>query len=193
MSLANLKKVPAGRVLGIDCSTKSLAYAVFHNREPLLCGEVFFTGATLYERLADAHKKVPALVKAGVLKAEYIAFEAAYLGPNPQTGISLAYVYGAAMGGLMDSGMKVVTVNPLQWQSYIGNPNLKKAEKEAIKIANPGKSASWYSNANREYRKQRTLTWAKGMFEIPTDSDNVGDAIGVAWYAAHHLTAPISV
>lgn len=188
MSLANLKKTRAVRTLGIDCSTKSLAYAVFKGKKPVHCGEVFFDGANLYERLADAHKKIPALVDSGILKADYIAFEGAFLGPNPKTGLSLAYVYGAVMGALMDDGMKVVTVNPLAWQSYIGNPNLKKAEKEALKAQRPGMSASWYQNAGRELRKQRTHTWAKKYFKIESGSDNVSDAIGVAWYAVHNLT-----
>lgn len=189
MSLASLKKTKAHRVLGIDCSTKSLGFAVFERNRPVHCGEVFFRGGTLWERLNDAHNKVPKLVELGLLQADYVAFEAAYLGPNAQTGLSLAYVYGAAIGGLMSKGMEVVTVNPLTWQAYIGNPNLKKAEKELIKSQNPGKSASWYQNYNREFRKQRTHTWAKQYFDIESGSDNVSDAVGVAWYAVNNLTS----
>lgn len=189
MTLASLKKARATRVMGIDCSTKSLGFGIFDRTQPVRCGEVFFEGATLYDRLNDAHNKIPALVDDGLLVADYVAFEGAILvGNNAKVGISLAYVYGAVMGGLMKAGMQVVNVPPITWQSYIGNPNLKKHEKEAIKAANPGKSASWYQNAGREFRKQRTLQFAKQYFEIPGDSDNVGDAVGIAWYAVNQLT-----
>lgn len=188
MALADLKKTHAQRVLGIDCSTKSLAYALFDGTTPVHCGEVFFNGASLYERLSDAHRKVPPMVEAGLLKADYVGFEGAWLGPSPQTGLNLAYVYGACIGALMDDGTKVVTVQPLAWQSYIGNKALTKAEKAQIKADHPGKSESWYKNFNREFRKQRTLEFSKTHFDIKTDSDNVGDAVAVAWYTANHLT-----
>lgn len=185
--ITDLKKPPLSKVLGIDCSTKSFAFAIFDNKQPVRAGEVFFKGQNLFERLNDAHNKIPALIEAGVLEADYVAMEGAILvGNNSKTGISLAYVYGAVIGGIMRSGMSVVTVLPLTWQAFIGNPNLKKAEKEAIRAANPGKSASWYQNAGREMRKQRTLKFAKQFFDITTDSDNVGDAVGIAWYASHN-------
>jgi len=174
--------------MGIDCSTKSLAYGIFEGDEPVTCGEVQFQGASLYERLNDAHRKVPPLVKAGVLQADYIAFESAWTGPNPQVGINLAMVYGAVIGALMQAGMEVVTVPPLTWQAFIGNPNLKKAEKEQIKADHPGKSASWYSNAGRQMRKQRTLRFSQQFFKIDNGSDNVGDAVAIAYYANTQLT-----
>lgn len=187
MSIAGLKKKVVGKTLGIDCSTRSLAFAIFDGREPLRAGEIFFEGGTVFERLKDAHEKVPALMKSGILEFNHICFEGAILvGNNSKTGISLAYVYGAVMGGLMDSGVKVRTVAPLTWQAYIGNPNLKKAERDAIKLANPNRSASWYQNAGREVRKQKTLAFSRQFFEIPSDSDNIGDAVGIAWYAVNN-------
>ncbi len=189
MSLANLRKTRASKVLGIDCSTKTLAYALFENGKPVHCGEIFFEGATMYERLAWIHARVPALVKVGLLKADYVAFEGAILvGNNAKVGIYLAYVYGAVMGALMSEGITVINVPPLTWQSYIGNSNLKKAEKDAIKMAYPGKSASWYQNTGREMRKRRTLDFSKQFFSIPGDSDNVGDAVAIAYWATKNMT-----
>lgn len=191
--LSTLKKTKSSRTLGIDCSTKTLAFATYKGRTPISCGEIAFQGSTLFERLNDAHRKVPQLVEAGILKADYVAFEGAIMaGTNAKTGLSLAYVYGAVMGGLMQSGMTVVTVAPLTWQSYIGNPNLKKHEKEQLKAENPGRSDSWYRNAGREFRKQRTMRFAEGHFPITGNdrlprSDNVSDAIGIAWYAVNEL------
>lgn len=189
-----LVKQPVVRTLGIDCSTKSLAYACFEGETPLYCGEVFFEGATVFERLGDAQAKLTAILDSHELlgvdgfKADYVAIEAAVAVKNVQTVISLAYVYGACMGVLMKNGAKVVTVAPITWQSAIGNPNLKKAEKDKIKADNPGKSASWYQNTGRKLRKQRTLDFAKQFFNIQSDSDNIGDAVGIAYYAANKLT-----
>lgn len=189
MKLADLAKTPATRVMGIDCSTHSLAFAIFDKEKPVRCGEIMFEGATLYERLHDAHSKVPQLVKAGILRADYVAFEGAIMvNNNVQTGIHLAYVYGNVMGALMHDGMQVVNVGPITWQSYIGNPNLKAFEKAAIRAATPGKSDNWYKNAGREFRKQRTLKFSKQFFDIHTGSDNVGDAVGIAYYGVHNLT-----
>lgn len=188
MALSDLKKVTASRVLGIDCSTRSLAYALFDGAKPVHCGEVFFEGADLFQRLSDAHSKIPPMVAAGLLKADFVGFEGAWIGPSPQTGLSLAYVYGACISALMADGTKVVTISPMSWQAYVGNPNLKKAEKDALREMSPGKSESWYKSNQREYRKQRTLAFSRQYFEVESGSDNVGDAIAIAHYTANHLT-----
>lgn len=189
MGLESLATPKAKSVMGIDCSTKSIAFAIFYDKTPVRAGEIFFEGANLYERLADAHDKIPLLVKEGIMVADAVAFESAItVGNNHRTAISLAYVYGSCMGALMKAGMQVENVPPITWQSYIGNPNLKPAERIQLKKDNPGKSDNWYKNAGRELRKQRTLAWAKQYFTIPSESDNIGDAVGLAWYAANHLT-----
>lgn len=169
-------------VIGIDCSTKTLAYGRFDNGVYDRCGEIFFEGNNLWERLSYIHEAIPPLVQAGVLKSDLIVFERAYIGNNPDVGLSLAYVYGAAIGSLMSDGTSVAVVRPLEWQSFIGNPNLTKAEKDKIKADSPGKSKSWYSNKGREIRKAKTLDWSRQFAAISSDSDNVGDAIAIGYY-----------
>lgn len=189
MGLASLSsyRVPQ-TIVGIDCSTRSLAWGKFHKGKFVECGEIFFEGNTLWERLSFIHQEIPKLVDSGKLQADFIAFEGAILvGNNARTGISLAYVYGAAIGALMQRGIKVETVTPLTWQSFIGNPNLKKPEKDAIKKEHPGKSASWYSNKGREIRKQKTLVFSRQFDPIESGSDNIGDAVGIAYYAMKNI------
>lgn len=188
MGIGSLTKVKAKRVIGIDCSTNSLAFAVFEGETPIKCGEVFFKGKTVFDRLSDAKAITKGLVENGTLQADYIAIESAIMVRNIQTAIDLAYVYGAVIGELMASNPEVHKVAPISWQSGIGNPNLKKAEKDQLQKDNPGKSKTWYSNKGREMRKQRTLDIAKGFFTIPGDSDNVGDAVGLALYTSRVLT-----
>lgn len=183
-----LTKVKANRVCGIDASTNSLAFAVFEGETPIYCGEVKFNGSTVFERLKDAKRKTRLLVEAGYLRADYVAIESAVMVRNVQTAIDLAYVYGAIIGELMAFNPQVHKVAPISWQSGIGNPNLKKAEKEQIQRDFPGKSKTWYQNKGREIRKQRTLDIAHEYFNIPGNSDNVGDAVGIALYASRTLT-----
>lgn len=178
----------ANSVIGIDASTNSLAFAKFQDGKPVRCGEIKFEGSTVFERLYDAKKKVRALVEQGVLKADFIAMESAWSGPNPDTGLALAYVYGAIISELMVNP-KLVMVKPLEWQTYIGNPNLKKHEKEQIANDSPGASKSALQVLGREFRKQRTLDFSRRYFSIPSGSDNIGDAVGVAIYALEVLTS----
>lgn len=188
MGLGLLKRKKANRVIGIDASTNSIAFAIFEGGEPVKCGEVFFHGPTVFDRLLEAKKQTRALVKAGVLKGDYIAIESAIMVRNIQTAIDLAYVYGAIIGELMVFNPQVHKVAPISWQSGIGNPNLKKYEKEAIENDYPGKSKTWYQNKGREIRKNRTLEIARNHFDIPSDSDNIGDAVGLALYVSQTLT-----
>lgn len=188
MNIERLVKQEAERVIGIDASTNSLAFAIFEGETPIQVGEILFNGSTVFERLKDAKLKTKALVDAGVLKADYVAIESAIMVRNVQTAIDLAYVYGAILGEVMEGNPEVHKVAPISWQSAIGNPNLKKHEKDAIQIAFPGKSKSWYQNKGRLIRKERTLEIAREFFDIPSNSDNMGDAVGLALYVSRNLT-----
>lgn len=117
-----------------------------------------------------------------------MAIESAIMVRNVQTAIDLAYIYGAIISEMSEVCKELHKVAPISWQSGIGNPNLKKAEKDAIKAEFPGKSASWYQNKGRQIRKQRTLDIARKYFEIADGSDNVGDAVGIALFTARTLT-----
>ena len=188
MGLGSLNKIRAKKVIGIDASTNSLAWAVFEKGVPLSCGEIFFTGADVFERMKDAKWKVRALVESGILKGDYIAIEKAIMVRNVETAISLAYIFGVIIGELMELNPQVHKIAPISWQTGIGNPNLKAAEKAQIQKDFPGKSKSWYQNKGREIRKARTLSIARKYFLIPSDSDNIGDAVGLALFASKTLT-----
>lgn len=184
-----LTKVKAKKICGIDASTNSLAYAIFDGDEPVVADEVFFNGSTPFERLKDARVKVKELVEAGTFDGvDYIVIEAAIMVRNIQTAIDLAYVYGAIISELSVVCKELHKVAPISWQTGIGNPNLKKAEKEAIITEFPDKSKSWYQNKGRQIRKARTLAIAREFFPIESGSDNIGDAVGIALYATRTLT-----
>lgn len=186
MPLSDLHKTKAQRVMGIDCSTKSIAFTVFDGETFNKCGEVFFEGATVFDRAYDAHKKTLATFE--YLKPDFVAIEAAIMVRSTSVAIKMAYVFGAVIAALLQQGAKVIEVPPISWQSFIGNKNLTKVEKDAIKKEFPGKSTSWYQNKGRLMRKQRTIDFAKREFGIELDSDNVADSLGIAWWAVKNKT-----
>lgn len=190
MGITNvLTKVKANRVCGLDASTKSLAFAIMEGETPIQCGEITFNGSTPFERLKDARKKVRALVRSGVFDGvDFIAIESAIMVRNVQVAIDLAYVYGVIIGELSDVCKELHKVAPISWQSGIGNPNLKPAEKTQLRNDFPGKSNTWYQNEGRKIRKARTLAIARDYFKIEDGSDNVGDAVGIALHSSRTLT-----
>lgn len=186
MSLSDIHKTKAQRVMGIDCSTKSIAFTIFDGVNFHKCGEVFFTGATVFERVHDANVKTLALFES--FSPDFVAIEAAIMVRSTSVAIKMAYVFGAVIAALLKKGATVIEVPPISWQSFIGNKNLTLAEKNAIKMEFPGKSASWYQNKGRLMRKQRTIDFAKREFGVELESDNVADSLGIAWWAVQNKT-----
>lgn len=168
-------------VLGVDCSTNSFAFCLMGKDGPIRWGELNFKGSNVFERLAYAQRNVAAMKQH--LAADLVVFEGAIYVQNKRTVILLAYAFGAVISALINDGAKVEEVSPMEWQNHLGNKALTKLEKDDIRTRNPDKSKSWYDNANRKYRKSRTMDWAKRTYGISVTSDNVSDAIGVAHYA----------
>ncbi len=179
-------KPVARRVLGIDASTQSIAFCLYHNRKPVSWGKIRLSGNDVFERVGDANKKTYALLKAN--KVDYVAIESAVFVNNTQVVKKLSYVYGSIMGAVAASGVKLIDVPPMTWQTAIGNPALTKSEKDAIVRRYPRKKKSFYDAKRREIRKQRTMDFFKKHYGIELTDDDVADACGIAYYAYHNLT-----
>ena len=186
MKLAELIKTKANRVLGIDASTNSIAFCLMENDKPLKWGKIEFTGSDIYEKIYDAKVKVHAMLNE--LKSDYIAVEGAVLVRSPDAVIKLSYVYGVVISELMSTGARVITISPTAWQAYIGNKNPTKAEKEQLKLANPGYADSWYKNKMRQIRKQRTVDYFNNKYSLQLEDFDVADAFGIAHYSNTVLT-----
>jgi Holliday junction resolvasome RuvABC endonuclease subunit len=185
MALSNFANLIGKRVMGIDASTHTIAYAIFEDKKIVEYGELNFDGGTVYERIHNAKRVVRALKKR--FEVDFIAIEAAVMVRSAQTGLKMAYIFGAIMGELLDNGATVVEVHPLKWQGYIGNPNFTKAQKAGVKAMHPDKSDTWIKNEIRNMRKRKTMDFMDKL-GVHTDSDNVADASGIAWYAVNELT-----
>lgn len=186
MSISQALKPKAPRVMGIDASTNSIAFAVLEGEKFLYCGEINLVGADVYERIVDARRKTEVLLRH--FNVGFIAIEKAVMVRSATVGLKLAMVFGTIISVLADNGATVVEVFPIQWQSFIGNKNLTIKEKAQIKKDFPGKSPTWYKAKSREIRKQRTMDYFNDKYGLGITSDNVSDAMGVAWYAAKELT-----
>lgn len=143
-----------------------------------------FEGNDVYQRILDAKRKIKAFKEE--LDTDFVVIEAAISVKSVHTGIKMAYVFGAIMGEILSDNIQVVEVHPITWQSYIGNKNYTKAEKEAIKNEFPGKSENWIKGKIRERRKERTIRFVRTL-GVETESDNVADAAGIAWYAVNEI------
>ena len=184
MSLAKLTRPKAHKVLGIDASTNSFAFCLMDEKTPVKWGEINFDGGDVYERILDAKRKIKAFKNE--LDTDFVVIEAAISVKSVATGMKMAYVFGAIMGELLSDNVEVVEVHPITWQSYLGNKNYTKVEKEAIKLEFPGKSDNWIKGKIRERRKQRTVDFVRTL-GVKTESDNVADAAGIAWYAVNEI------
>jgi hypothetical protein len=122
------------------------------------------------------------------LASDYIVVEGAILVRSPDAVIKLSYVYGVVIAELMSTGAKVITIAPSSWQAHIGNKNPTKAEKEAIRVKNPGYADSWYKNQLRNMRKQRTVDYFNKMYDLNLNDFDVADAFGIAHYSNEVLT-----
>jgi Holliday junction resolvasome RuvABC endonuclease subunit len=186
MKLADLVKVKANRVLGIDASTASVAFCLMENDIPIKWGKIDLKGNDIYEKIYDARIKVRAMLDE--LSSDYIAVEGAVLVRSPDAVIKLSYVYGVVISELMSTGAKVITISPTSWQAYIGNKNPTKDEKAAIRVKNPGYADSWYKNQLRNMRKQRTADYFNRKYNLNVVDFDVADSFGIAHYANKVLT-----
>jgi Holliday junction resolvasome RuvABC endonuclease subunit len=186
MKLAELIKIKANRVLGIDASTNSVAFCLMENDIPLKWGKIEFVGSDIFEKIYDAKVKMHAMLNE--LKSDYIVVEGAVLVRSPDAVIKLSYVYGVVIAELMSTGASVITISPTAWQAYIGNKNPTKDEKAEIRLKNPGYADSWYKNKLRNMRKQRTVDYFNNKYNLALDDFDVADAFGIAHYSNRVLT-----
>ena len=173
---------PPERVCSIDASTNSLAFAIFNNKELEQFGKIIFKGGNTYAKLADACAKTEAVFS--LFKVQAVVIEHTVFINSPKTAADLALVQGALLGGMSLAGTKTIkSINPIAWQTFIGNGRLTTEEKTLIRSDNPGKSASWYKNKERDFRKERTIRFVNTYYDKSVDDNDIADAIGIGHYA----------
>lgn len=166
----------------VDASTGSIAFAFFVDFELNSYGKVSFSGSGIYEKIADTAKKTQSMFKA--MPTDCMVIEKTIFANSPMVAANLALSQGALIAGATLSGVKMVhSVAPISWQSYIGNPLIKKEEKDLIRFQNPGKSAAWYKAKERDIRKNRTIEIVNRKYSINITDNDVADAIGIGMFS----------
>lgn len=184
VKISNLINQPSS-VCAIDASTTSLAFAIFQDKDLVMIGKINFEGNTVYSRIADACAKTQAVFD--LFEIEAVVIEHTVFINSPKTAADLALVQGGLLGGLSLSGAKLIkSINPIAWQTFIGNGRLTTPEKDLIRSGFPGRSASWYKNKEREFRKERTITFVNGFYDKNVSDNDVADAIGIGHYAINN-------
>jgi Holliday junction resolvasome RuvABC endonuclease subunit len=172
-------------ICSIDASTNSLAFAIFSGNSLNKFGKINFQGVNTYAKIKDAARKTLALFKQFDIDA--IVIEHTVFINSPKTAADLALVQGALLGAAGIAGIKVAgAVNPISWQSFIGNGKTTKDAKLLIRNEYPGKSDSWYKNFDRESRKQKTINFININYDVTVSDNDVADAIGIGHWAIHN-------
>jgi len=172
-------------ICSIDASTNSLAFAIFSGDSLKQFGKITFQGTNTYAKVKDAARKTLALFKQ--FEIDSIVIEHTVFINSPKTAADLALVQGAMLGAAGIAGIKVAgAVNPISWQSFIGNGKITKDGKLLIRKENPGKSESWYKNFERESRKQKTINFVNINYDVAVSDNDVADAIGIGHWAIHN-------
>jgi Holliday junction resolvasome RuvABC endonuclease subunit len=184
VKLSNFTNKPKN-VLAIDASTNSLAFALFSDHSLVACGKIKFEGNNAYQKLGDAARKTLPFLKQ--FEIDSIVIEHTVFINSPKTASDLALIQGALLGAAKLAGIKTSgSINPITWQSFIGNNKLTSKEKQDLMNEFPGKSKNWYQNKSREIRKQRTIKFVNTYYDKNLTDDDVADAIGIGHYAINN-------
>lgn len=178
-----INSIKPQKILAVDASTNSIAFAYFESGKLIKYGKIKFYGNDAFYKAGDACKKCIAFFK--TIDADAMVIESAIYSNSPKTAMQLSIVQGAIVAAAHIAGINIIkSITPMQWQNYIGNRLLTKAEKADIERKTPGKSRSWYKTKEREFRKSRTIDSVYKQFNVKVSDDDVADAIGVGWYVS---------
>jgi Holliday junction resolvasome RuvABC endonuclease subunit len=182
----NLKEMNKPEVVcAIDASTNNLAFAIFSGIHLKSFGKINFEGINTYAKVRDAARKTLAFFKQ--YKVDTIVIEHTVFINSPKTAADLALVQGAMLGAAGIAGIRVAgSINPISWQSFIGNPRLTTAEKKELVNDYPNKSKAWYSNRAREIRKIKTIQFVNTYYDKEVQDNDVADAIGIGHWAINN-------
>lgn len=172
----------------IDASTNSMAFAYFRDNKLDSYGKIKYYGSDIYEKIVDTAHKTGVFFK-NFSELTHIVIEQPIYLNSPKTAANLSMSHGALVASAALTGVDhIASVSPMQWQNWAGNKRLTVAEKDAIKNATPGKSASWYKTQERQFRKQRTIKFVNDRYGLRVDDDDVADAIAIGSWAIDNWT-----
>ena len=170
------------RVLGIDCSTKKLSWVIVKDDGIEKYDEIYFEGTNFIDRYKDVRYKVLDLIEE-FEEVDYICFEKAVMVRSADVALKLAGVFAVALSCLGEVDAKLIEVQPIVWQSAIGNPILRgEAKQKLLRAHSELKTKAKQQAFVREYRKGITRAYVRNRSGIDFDIDDLSDAAGLAYF-----------
>lgn len=184
VKISRIEQKPS-KICAIDASTNSIAFAIFEEDELKKSGKINFSGTRTYDKVADAAQKALGIFK--LFEIDAIVIEHTVFMNSPKTAADLALVQGAVLGSAGINHINIAgSINPITWQTFIGNGKLKVDDKQKIVNDNPGKSKSFYKKLERELRKNKTINFVNINYDRSIKDDDVADAVAIGHYALHN-------
>jgi Holliday junction resolvasome RuvABC endonuclease subunit len=189
MNISKLtKRQSPKRIMGIDGSSKSLAFCVMEHQGDdwvvIQWGKMDIDGDDVFDRCGDINKKVYGLMK--VLNPDHVIIEATVYINNKQVMKQLSMIMGALVGVVRATGRTCSEVPPITWQNYIGNKKFTPQEKQELREAHKNASKPQLDKLMRGARKQRTIDWVEAAYGVHLDDDDVSDAFGICHYGVNN-------
>lgn len=182
------------KIISIDASTNSMAFALFYFEKIEMIGKINFEGKDIYQKCIDAAKKTQSLFNLDIFSNSSIVIEHTVFMNSPKTAADLAMIQGSIIGSAGVAGVEQIgKVSPITWQNYIGNKKMTKEEQLLIRLNNPDKSQAWYKNYERNIRKQRTINFININYDKKIDDNDVADACGIGHWALNNWGKAIGV
>jgi Holliday junction resolvasome RuvABC endonuclease subunit len=172
-------------LMGIDISTTSLAFSFYREEKLSKWGKIYIDGDDPYVRSADAYNKFNALCRSA--SPSMVVAESSIYVNNNNVMKQLSMILGCVSASAVNAGSIVREVPPITWQSYIGNKNYTKQEKQKFIDDNPDATPSKLKQIMREERKHRTIVFAKEQFDVSVDDNDVADAIAIGFYGVKNF------
>ncbi len=173
------------RILGIDSSTKSIAWCMVAEGVFLDAGKIEFSSTDIFKQCGEAQTAAYRLFD--TRQPEFVVIEGAAYINNMAVMKKLSMIQGAFMGGMSGVGVEVDEVPPVTWQKGIGNPPSNKTLVAKFARDYPELAKSTRKAKIREFRKLRTMEIIEDAFGYKTDDDDIADACGVALYTSNSM------
>ena len=177
-------KHKASKILGVDSSTGSIAWATWYNRRPGKFGELILEG-DLDKRLGQVRKKFDRLLVTH--KPDFVAIEKAVFVNSNDTFSKLSKIVGVLQSCCAIRNIPCAEITPPTWQYALGNNSWTRLERAQLK-RETGKSTAWVNAEIRRRRKQYTIDYMNQHYGLKVKSDNIADALGVGLYTYNNLT-----
>ena len=179
-----LTAMKSGKIMAIDPSTNSLAFAVMEYGTLLAWGKIDLPKGTIIKKLGTINRMVPVILDTYI--PDYFVIEQSIYIQNANTTRTLAYINGCVLSQVVQHGTKHIDdVKPLVWKPGIGYKNVSAKEKQIWKDQLGAKEAQKKASFERKERIKRIIDE-----KIPghnCNDNDIIDAIGIGLWATQNL------